>query len=79
MFPFFLPKGAQGAVLIVDSNPDADVPFEDESPDALESAMHPLLRAIKTGDVKAMAQAFHDAFQIADMAPHPEYDHEDTE
>jgi len=41
--------------------------------------MHPLLKAIEAKDVKAMAQAFSDAFQISDISPHDEYPHDEDE
>lgn len=77
MFPFFKPKGAMGSVLILDRNASDDKPHDNLSD--LEAAMKPLLDAMEAKDVRAMAQAFSDAFQIADLSPHDEYDHEDDD
>lgn len=69
-----------GTVLILDRNADNDT---DESEPGglgeLETAMRPLLQAIEAKDLKAMASAFSDAFQIADASPHDEYPHESEE
>lgn len=77
MAPFFTPQGSQGNVLMLDRNADNDQPTGDLS--ELEAAMHPLLKAVESKDIKAMAQAFSDAFQIADISPHDEYPHDEDD
>jgi hypothetical protein len=68
-----------GNLLMLDRNPDNDESDESSDLDELEAAMHPLLKAIEAKDVKAMAQAFSDAFQISDISPHDEYPHDEDE
>lgn len=83
MIPFLKPAGASGNVLMYDRNSDVDDGRDDEGSGGdlseLESAMHPLMQAIHAKDARAMAQAFQDAFQIADLSPHDEYDPNDHE
>jgi hypothetical protein len=78
MHPFFTPKGGMGNVLILDRSPDNDE-SDDQDLSELEAAMHPLLKAVESKDIKAMAKAFSDAFQIADISPHEEYPHENDD
>jgi hypothetical protein len=76
MFPFFIPKGAMGNVLVLDRRADPESTPDMDGLTELEAAMHPLMKAFESKDLKAMAQAFHDAFQIADASPHEEYQQE---
>lgn len=76
MFPFFKPKGSAGSVLILDRNSENDIHDEPDDLNELEAAMHPLMKALEMKDARAMAQAFSDAFQIADASPHVEYPHD---
>jgi hypothetical protein len=78
MAPFFTPKPSQGNLLVLDRNSDNDESDQSDLSE-LEAAMHPLLKAVEAKDIKAMAQAFSDAFQIADISPHEEYPHDESE
>lgn len=78
MRPFFKPQGMSGNLLMLDRNPENDE-SDDHDLSELEAAMHPLLKAIEAKDIKAMAQAFSDAFQITDISPHEEYPHDESE
>jgi len=75
MSPFFKPQGMSGNLLMLDRNSENDESDLSE----LEAAMHPLLKAFEAKDVRAMAQAFSDAFQIADISPHDEYPHDESD
>lgn len=48
----------------------------DESGYGLEEAMNKLMVAIQSGDAKKAAEAFSEAFQMCEMQPHEEADHE---
>lgn len=76
MQSFLTPKPSSGNVQILERKPDETPPTENDEMSELEAAMQPLLKAFESKDFKAMAQAFSDAFQIADMSPHDEYESE---
>jgi hypothetical protein len=80
MRPFFMPKPSSGNVQVLERTADSEPKYGDEDTSdlsELEAAMRPLLSAFEAKDHKAMAQAFSDAFQIADLEPHQEYDHDE--
>jgi hypothetical protein len=88
MRPFLTPKASSGNVQVLERTSDKEPKFGDSQLDdeggegdlsELEAAMQPLLKAFESKDHKAMARAFSDAFQIADMEPHEEYDHDENE
>jgi hypothetical protein len=68
-----------GHLLILDRSPDNPDESSNGDLNELEAAMRPLLGALESKDLKAMARAFSDAFQIADISPHEEYPHDDEQ
>lgn len=79
MAPFFSPRPSMGNVLVLDRKPDDETAESGQDLGELEAAMAPLLKAFESKDLKAMAHAFSDAFQIADISPHEEYPHDEDE
>lgn len=77
MLPFLTKKSNNDAGLIVQQRqPDESsdgAQDQDSNDSGLEEAMRPLCEAMHARDYKAMAAAFKDAFEIAEMAPHDEY------
>ena len=80
-------KAPSFAVVIGDHHPMSDGPDEEknepdttgETPGDLEPAMEELIAALKSGDAKEAAEAFHSAFLICEAAPHSEAGESESE
>ena len=81
MLPFMKPKHQTG-IMVAYRKPD-DEETAQQAPDheelsELEICAEDLIRAIHSKDAKAVSEAFKDLFEICEMHPHDEYDHEEA-
>lgn len=76
MLPFL--KNTKEASMSEDADPVKRKSDDGEDYDSLEVAAQDLCDAIHSKDSKAVAEALRAAFQICDLEPHEEFDHEDS-
>lgn len=78
MLPFLKNKDKYGPGLMVKTRAPDQKP-QDEQEDnhsmAIEACAHELIAAIHAKDVKSVAEALKDAFEILDSMPHEEGEH----
>lgn len=78
MLPFFKHEGTSGNLTILNRSPDNDEWDEKEDLEPLVEAMRPLQRALESKDLRAMAFALRDAFDILEtLSPGSEYSNND--
>lgn len=73
MLPFL--KQNKEATVSVQPEKVERKPDEPEDLDYLEGCVQELIAAVKSGDAKAAARAFKDAFQVCESEPHDEGEH----
>jgi hypothetical protein len=79
MLPFLKPK-SQNAVIMAKYSPKDGVEAEKEEggmDPGLLSAAEDMLSAIAMKDATALAKAFQDAFEMSELKPHEEGEHEE--
>lgn len=75
--PFMKHKDTGISGVAVKMRKPDEKPAEDDSNAGMEAVASDILRAIEQKDVKHLALALQNAFQIFDMQPHEEFDHSD--
>lgn len=81
MLPFLKNKQNSTGIAMKMRKPDSEESSEqqDDSNADLEICAIDILKAIKTNDIKLLAQALKTAFEIADSEPHVEGEHIEVE
>lgn len=74
MLPFLTKKqdGPASSGLIIKTRTPDEAPAEDDSAAAIESCASELIRAVHAKDMKAVASALKDAFEILESGPEEE-------
>lgn len=78
MLPFLKDKNSKGvAALIIKNRAPDEKPEEsqDDNSAAIDSCASALIDAVHAKDVKAVAAALQDAFEILESMPHEESEH----
>ncbi len=81
MIPFLKDKNKSFSGVTIDVR-KPDQKDDSEENQGLMECMRQLMTAVQSGDAKAAAEAFKDAFQVCESYPHSEYsdnDEMDTE
>jgi galactokinase/mevalonate kinase-like predicted kinase len=80
MLPFLEPKKMAGIVMMKMKNNSSEAEKEEGEPmPEMLAAAEDILSAIAMKDAKALADALHAAFMIADSMPHEEGEHMEEE
>lgn len=81
MLPFLQKKSKQVGVIVEQrsANGGLSKAYEDDgdAPGALEACARDILEAIAAKDAKKLADAMHAAFQVMELEPHQEAEHEE--
>lgn len=79
ILPFLTKKAQNAGVIVKQRTPDQsdDSQDYDSGDSGIESCAQDLLNAIQAQDVKGVAQALKDVFEILESQPHEEGEHTD--